>query len=106
MAMLNDAMMAVFGYFVGHLIVIDYTYKHRQYVLERCYYEKANEYVGRRNYKQMPADKRPDLLNEYPFAKFVTSDAYIKEDRIHPHEIEEDNKELQKRLDKYNKEFD
>lgn len=32
-SILNDLMMAVFGYVCGHLMSCDYIYKHRQYVL-------------------------------------------------------------------------
>ena len=37
---LNDAMMAIVGYFAGHCFACDYIYRHRQYVLQRLYLEQ------------------------------------------------------------------
>jgi hypothetical protein len=38
--LLNDLMLVLFGYMCGHLFSCDYAYKHRQYVLQRLYFEK------------------------------------------------------------------
>ena len=38
--MLNDATLALLGYFTSHLIACDYIYKHRQYVIERMHLER------------------------------------------------------------------
>ena len=37
---LNDMSLAALGYFVSHIFVCDYIYKHRQYVIERMHYER------------------------------------------------------------------
>ena len=39
---LNDLTAALIGYFGGHLFACDYIYKHRQYILERLYFERQN----------------------------------------------------------------
>ena len=38
---LNDATMALVGFFISHLISVDYIYKHRQYVIERMHLERS-----------------------------------------------------------------
>ena len=40
MSMVNDLMAGIFGFFAGHFVACDYIYKHRQYVLERLYFER------------------------------------------------------------------
>ena len=42
LGVLNDLTFALIGYFSGHLIACDYIYKHRQYILERLYFERQN----------------------------------------------------------------
>lgn len=44
---LNDGLMALFGYFVGHLLSCDYIYKSRQYVLQRIYFEQSRQVQDR-----------------------------------------------------------
>lgn len=38
---INDAMMGVAGFFIGHFISCDYMYKNRQYVLQRMEFEHS-----------------------------------------------------------------
>ena len=47
MNIINDALSVAIGFFAGHFIANDYTYKHRVYVLERLYYEQSIDYRGR-----------------------------------------------------------
>jgi len=41
---LNDTFAAAFGYIVCSLYCCDYTYKHRQYVIERLHFERENNF--------------------------------------------------------------
>lgn len=60
---LNDLMFGLIGYFCGHLLSCDYMYKHRQYVLQRIYYENSRKISNR-----TVLLKGPELLDEYPFS--------------------------------------
>jgi len=91
---LNDLLAGICGFTFGHLFVCNYTYKHRQYVIERLNFEKENKFdrdtfdLGtlikqedltkteeptRKHLVKMPMPKVENrLLAEYPFAEFVT----------------------------------
>ncbi len=87
----NDAISAFVGFTVGSLIACDYIYKRRMYVIERLHFEKEQQF-NRVSYLQRGTTemKAGVLLDEYPFADYVTiKDHDIKEDRVHPKEIEE-----------------
>ena len=57
-------------------------------------------------------DENGDLLLEYPFELFhesndlaeILSDSLIKEERNHPQEIKDSQKDLRRRVDLYNEE--
>ena len=66
-------------------------------MLERVKYENQLNWKGRINFKEK------ELLDEYPLADYIqVSDAFIKEERIHPTEVTENAKELGRRIDEIN----
>ena len=68
---INDFFIGCCGYLASHLICCDYTYKHRQYVIERMIFEKDNN-INRDTYdlgtKLVNGQEENVLLDEYPFA--------------------------------------
>ena len=105
---LNDAILALVGYCGGHLIACDYAYKHRQYIIQRIYFEKNYPNFDRFALKQQQGE-----LPEYPFELFpwseqreaILSDKYIIDDRIHPVEVRQNASNMVKRVEKYNDEY-
>ena len=103
----NDAISAFVGFTAGSLIACDYIYKRRMYVIERLHFEKGQQF-NRANFLQRGSTemKAGVLLDEYPFADYVTiKDKDIKEDRIHPKEVEEQTAQMKEKVEKYNQEY-
>ena len=65
--MLNDLLMGFCGFVGAQLLSADYIYKHRQYVLERIYYEKSR---GIKSRKEL-LTRTGDIHDEYPLKDFV-----------------------------------
>jgi len=88
--LLNDLVLVLVGYFCGHIFSCDYTYKHRQHILQRLYFEKNYPDFDRKALKQ-----HQGIIDEYPFHAFpwteekddIISDKYIIDDRINPVEV-------------------
>ena len=50
--------------------------------------------------------RQEELLDEYPLADYIkVSDAFIKEERIHPTEVTDNAKELGRRIDEINSQY-
>jgi len=74
-SILNDFMMAVFGYVCGHLLSCDYIYKHRQYILQRLYLEDSQKISDRTKFLI-----NGKMLEEYPLLYTgILADSYIIE---------------------------
>ena len=64
---LNDAMAGFFGFCCGQFLSADYTYKNRQYVIERQSMERMRGYTLRQS---RPANA--EFLDEYPLKDLVS----------------------------------
>ncbi|CDW81990.1 UNKNOWN [Stylonychia lemnae] len=100
---LNDGVSAFVGFVCGQLIACDYIYKHRQYVMERLFFEKYNNF----NRDLMINQPGFQLQEEYLFSPYVqVSDADMKEERLHPSEVKEDQKRQQKTVERIQQEYE
>lgn len=100
---INDAISAFLGFTLGNLIACDYIYKRRIYIVERLHFEKQSNFNRYTFDSRLEDGKLPD---EYPFAEYVTlKDKEIVEDRIHPREVVEQNKQMRERMDQIEEEY-
>eukprot|EP00347_Sterkiella_histriomuscorum_P018143 403346627 len=103
MGYLNDLFAAVVGFMLGHLYSVDYIYKHRQYVIERLFFEKQNNY----NRNSIAMENEFHLMKEYPFAQYVSmSDKDIEESRVHPMEVKENTQEIKDQFEQLQKQYE
>ena len=88
---LNDAIAGLLGYFLGHLLCCDYVYKHRQYVLQRVYFEGDRGIQDRRSLLRSDGE----MLNEYPIRnEEIISDVEIMHSRLDTAEDSDNSRQV------------
>ena len=115
---INDISFAFLGYIASHLLSLDYIYKHRQYIIERLHFERQNNFdrdtfdleaarIASGQASEPDSQKLKEknlLLQEYPFAEFVTqSDLDIRTNRLQSPEEQEHIAVQKERIDLYYK---